>query len=53
MYSKEKFVKIVQNLKENFLLLEEMKEEKEIAEFICDNSDAIVLPKIDLNTLKH
>ena len=51
MYSKEKFVKIVQNLKENFYCLGN-EEEKEIVEFICDNSDAIVLPKIDLNTLK-
>lgn len=52
MYSKEKFVKIVQNLKENFFIAWGNEEEKEIAEFICDNSDAIVLPKIDLNTLK-
>ena len=52
MYSKEKFVKIVQNLKENFFIAWGNEEEKDIAEFICDNSDAIVLPKIDLNTLK-
>ena len=51
MYSKEKFVKIVQNLKRIFFAWGN-EEEKEIAEFICDNSDAIVLPKIDLNTLK-
>ena len=52
MYSKEKFVKIVQNLKENFFIAWGNEEEKEIAQFICDNSDAKVLPKIDLNTLK-
>ena len=52
MYSKEKFVKIVQNLKENFFIAWGNEEEKEIAQFICYNSDANVLPKIDLNTLK-
>ena len=45
MYSKEKFVKIVQNLKENFFIAWGNEEEKEIAEFICDNSDAIVLQR--------
>ncbi|WP_198305484.1 lipopolysaccharide heptosyltransferase I [Arcobacter vandammei] len=52
MYSKEKFAKIVDSLDENFLIAWGNEEEKEIAIFISQNSKALVLPKIDLNSLK-
>lgn len=52
MYSKEKFVKIINCLKNNCLIVWGSKEEKEIADFIASKSDAVVLPKIDLNSLK-
>jgi len=52
MYSKEKFVKIASSLDENFLILWGNDKEKEIAKFISQNSKALILPKIDLNSLK-
>ncbi|OCL95551.1 lipopolysaccharide heptosyltransferase I [Aliarcobacter thereius] len=52
MYSKEKFVKIVSCFDENFIIAWGNEKEKEIAEFISKNSNAKVLPKIDLNSLK-
>lgn len=52
MYSKEKFVKIVQALKENCLILWASEKEKKIADFIASNSLAIVLPKLNLNSVK-
>ena len=52
MYSKEKFAKICNNIEVNFLLAWGNEEEKKIAEFISNNSKAIVLPKLDLNDLK-
>lgn len=53
MYSKEKLAKICNSIKANFLLAWGNEEEKEIVEFIAKNSKAVVLPKLDLNDLKH
>ena len=52
MYSKEKFASIVNSLDENFLIAWGSEEEKNIANFISQNSKAIILPKLDLNSLK-
>lgn len=52
MYSKEKFVKIINSLDENCLILWGNEAEKEIAVFIENFSNARVLPKLDLNSLK-
>src|SRR5574344_1540249 len=52
IYSKEKFAKIVESLNENFLIVWGNEEKKQIADFIGANSKALVLPKIDLNSLK-
>lgn len=53
MYSKEKFAKIVLSMNEcNFIIAWGNKEEQEIASYITKNSDAKILPKIDLNSLK-
>lgn len=52
MYSKEKFAKIINCLDENCLIAWGNNEEKEIADEIALNSSAIVLPKLDLNSLK-
>ena len=52
MYSKEKFAKIVSCFDENFIIAWGNEKEREIAEFISKNSNAKVLPKIDLNSLK-
>lgn len=52
MYSKEKFVKIVNKLDENCMILWGSSLEKEIALYISSNSSAIVLPKLNLNSVK-
>ena len=52
IYSKEKFAKIINNLNENCLIVWGSNDEKNIADFIVDNSNALVLPKINLNSLK-
>ncbi len=52
MYSKEKFAKIINRLNKNCLIVWGNEEEKTIAEEIALNSSAIVLPKLDLNSLK-
>ncbi len=52
MYSKEKFAKIINCLDENCLIAWGNEEEKEIADEIALNSSAIVLPRLDLNSLK-
>lgn len=52
IYSKEKFAKIVDSIDENFLIAWGSEEEKEMANYISLNSKALVLPKIDLNSLK-
>lgn len=52
MYSKEKFAKLVSLMEENFLIAWGSEEEREIANYIAENSDAKILPKIDLNSLK-
>ncbi|RBQ29844.1 lipopolysaccharide heptosyltransferase I [Aliarcobacter vitoriensis] len=52
MYSKEKFAKIVSSLDENFLITWGNEKEKQIAQFISKNSKAMILPKLDLNSLK-
>lgn len=53
MYSKEKFVEVINALEDmNALIVWGSQEEKDIAQYIAENSSAKVLPKIDLNTLK-
>ena len=52
IYSKEKFAKIINSLNENCLIVWGSKEEKEMADDISSNSNAKVLPKVDLNSLK-
>lgn len=52
MYAKEKFAEIASIMNDNFLIAWGNEEEKEIADYIAQNSNAKVLPKIDLNTLK-
>lgn len=52
MYSKEKFIKIINALDENALIVWGNEFEKAIATHIAANSSAKVLPKLDLNTLK-
>ena len=52
MYSKKNFSKLINMLDENCLIAWGSKEEKEIADEIAKNSKAIVLPKLDLNSLK-
>ncbi|RBQ31277.1 lipopolysaccharide heptosyltransferase I [Arcobacter sp. FW59] len=52
MYSKEKFAKIASSLDENFLITWGNEKEKQIAHFISKNSKAVVLSKLDLNSLK-
>ncbi len=52
MYSKEKFAKIIDYLSENCLLAWGNDEEKKIADEIALNSSSIVLPRLDLNSLK-
>ncbi|RXI28658.1 lipopolysaccharide heptosyltransferase I [Aliarcobacter trophiarum] len=52
IYSKEKFARIVNSLDENFLIVWGNEEEKQIADFIRENSKVSVLPKLDLNSLK-
>ena len=52
MYSKEKFVKIINSLDENSLIIWNSDEEKEISEFIVSNSSAKMFPRVTLNSLK-
>jgi len=52
MYSKEKFANIINKLDCNSLIIWGSKEEKEMAEFIASNSEAKILPRIDLNSVK-
>jgi len=52
IYSKEKFAKIINNISENCLIAWGNDAEKDIADEIALNSSAIVLPKLDLNSLK-
>ncbi|RXK01318.1 lipopolysaccharide heptosyltransferase I [Arcobacter sp. CECT 8986] len=53
MYSKEKFVKIVNSINENFLIAWGSEVEKDIANYLEKNTtNAKMLPKIDLNSLK-
>lgn len=52
MYSKEKFIKIINALGENALIVWGNEFEHTIAEYIASKSTAKVLPKMDLNTLK-
>lgn len=52
IYSKEKFAKIVNSLDENCLIIWGNEAEKSIALFIENSSNAKVLPKLDLNSLK-
>lgn len=53
IYSKEKFAKISNILNENVLIAWGSSEEKEIAEYICKNSNSKILPKLNLNDLKY
>jgi len=52
MYSKEKFANIIKNINANSLIIWGNQEEKEMALFIASESEAKVLPKIDLNSVK-
>lgn len=52
MYSKEKFIKIINELDENALIVWGNEFEHTIATYIATNSCAKILPKVDLNTLK-
>jgi heptosyltransferase I len=52
MYSKEKFIKIINALDENTLIVWGNEFERAIATYIATNSSAKVLPKLDLNSLK-
>ncbi len=52
IYPKEKFVKIINSLNENCLVLWGNKKEKEIATYIVKNSKGILLPALDINSLK-
>jgi len=52
MYSKEKFANIIKSINANSLIIWGNQEEKEMALFIASKSEAKVLPKIDLNSVK-
>lgn len=52
MYSKDKFVKIINALDQNALIVWGNEFERVTATYIASNSSAKVLPKLDLNTLK-
>ena len=52
MYSKEKFIKIINALDENALIVWGNEFEKTVATYIAANSSAKVLPSLDLNSLK-
>ncbi|RXK12254.1 lipopolysaccharide heptosyltransferase I [Halarcobacter mediterraneus] len=52
MYPKEKFAKISNILEENILIAWGSEKEQKIAQYICENSKAIALPKLSLNDLK-
>ncbi len=52
IYPKEKFLAIVQKIDEHFLLSWGNEKEKEDAKFISQNSNAILLNKMDLDELK-
>ncbi len=52
MYSKDKFVKIINALDQNALIVWGNEFERVTATYIAANSSAKVLPKLDLNTLK-
>lgn len=52
MYSKEKFIHVINALNENTLIVWGNEFEHTIAQYIASKSNAKVLPKIDLNSLK-
>lgn len=52
MYSKDKFVKIINTLDENALIVWGNEFERTVATYIAAHSKARVLPKLDLNSLK-
>lgn len=52
MYSKEKFVKIINTIKENCYVIWGSEEEKKIALYIASQSCAKVAPKLSLDELK-
>lgn len=52
MYSKDKFVKIINTLDENSLIVWGNEFERTVATYIAAHSKARVLPKLDLNSLK-
>ena len=53
MYSKEQFIKLVKHLNANCLIAWGNEAEKNIAEYISSNSNAVLLPKLNLDTLKY
>ncbi|KYJ86325.1 lipopolysaccharide heptosyltransferase I [Sulfurovum riftiae] len=52
IYPKEKFLEIIASIEENHLLVWGSDTEYEYAQYIARNSDAQVLPHLDLNELK-
>ena len=52
VYPKEKFLEIINDLDENHLLVWGCKKEKEYANYISEQTSAMILPKMDLNELK-
>ena len=52
LYSKEKFVKIINGLDYNCLIIWGSVYEKEVSEYIASNSHAKILPPLDLNSVK-
>lgn len=52
MYPKDKFIKVIEGLNQNSLIVWGNEKERDIASYIEKNSNAKMMPKIDLNTLK-
>ena len=52
IFSKEKFIRIIEAIEGNCLILWGSEKEKDIANFIASLSNAKILPKMDLNSLK-
>ncbi len=52
IYAKEKFVEVAKALDANIIITWGNSDEKEMAEYIAQQTDTKVLPKLDLNSLK-
>lgn len=53
MYSSDKFISIINQIDENFLIVWGSEEEKKIANYIQSQSNAKLVEKLDLNGLKN